>query len=351
MNFKLLNDTICGEPRLVAIVDDMDKSLETTTRAVFPAARICMDTQNDRNRMIVLIDHASDAVKKIAENFFMKPNSKVTTRVVAVPYTEALRAEKPDAKDAVSDAKEENAAPVQEVAANPEHQEDIIAKDVEEVRANAAEVQDEAKEPPKEEIKCDSDAGDKTVSKENASAWVMNTEQEEVKAQPTQTSKKRGSWEIVWKDNDAVKGIMTAVFDKYKIFASNAKKDDPVSRFYSIIKENELGNSIMIQLNWIDALGMYGVTKKSATALQAANAMLLRCSKKKDVYLDGKQTLQNFAWLSSGLLKKRMKQQKVEDFSAAYDQMEEDEKKELVRQIMDEVKKDLQTKAEGYANS
>lgn len=351
MNFKLLNDTICGEPRLVAIVDDMDKSLETTTRAVFPAARICMDTQNDRNRMIVLIDHASDAVKKIAENFFMKPDSKVTTRVVAVPYTEALRAEKPETKDAASKAKEENISPVQEIAANAEPQEDITVKNVEEVRASATEVQNEVKESSKEEVKCDSGAESKAAPEESSSVEAMNTEQEEVKAQPVQPSKKRGSWEIVWKDNDAVKGIMTAVFDKYKIFASNAKKDDPVSKFYSIIKENEPRNSIIIQLNWIDALGMYGVTKKSATALQAANAMLLRCSKKKDVYLDGKQTLQNFAWLSSGLLKKRMKQQKIDDFSAAYDQMGEDEKKELIRQIMDEVKKDLQTKAEGYANS
>lgn len=67
---KLFCFRCSGTCRLIAIVDDMDPSLERTTRAVFPAARICMDTANGRNRMIVLLDHATTEMTAIAKSFF-----------------------------------------------------------------------------------------------------------------------------------------------------------------------------------------------------------------------------------------------------------------------------------------
>ena len=122
MNFQLLNDMVCGEPRLIAIVDDMDTSLEHTTRAVFPAARICMDTANGRNRMIVLLDHATTEMTAIAKSFFMEPDNKVSVQIVAVPHTDPLRAEK-QAKSETQRKKEEKkeaaTAPVTEKEAAP----------------------------------------------------------------------------------------------------------------------------------------------------------------------------------------------------------------------------------------
>ena len=330
MNFKLLNDTICGEPRLVAIIDDTNKSLEATTRAVFPAARICIDTQNDRNRMIVLIDHASEAIRQIAENFFMKPDSKVTTKVVAVPYTEELKAEMPAAtSDKVEEVKPKTKTPMAEEKA--EKQEESQAQ-------SEAATEQELKSTAAENVPTDNTEVEPAAKTEELS------EEKSVK------SKKKGSWELVWKDCDAVKTIMNTVADKYNLVITNVDKNDPVSKFYNLIKTHESEKSIYVQLNWIDALGMYGVAKKSGTALQAAAAMLTQCSKKKEVYADGKQALQNFAWLSSSFLKK-IDLQNLKSFSAFYDQLGEDEKKELVRQIIDDVKKDLQNKSEKLVES
>lgn len=332
MNFKLLNDTICGEPRLVAIIDDMDKSLEDTTRAVFPAARICIDTQNDRNRMIVLIDHASDSVKKIAENFFMKPDSTVTTRVVAVPYTEALQAKKPETK-----AAQENEVQQAETT-SALHETPAVAS-----KQTTEEVAEDKQEQPMPEAQEKETPISDTQSTKSKDATHTEGVVETTKP------KKKGSWEIVWAGDNAVTETMGIVLDKYKILTANIQNNASVSEFYNVIKQHKDGDAILVQLNWIDALGMYGTAKKSAAALQAANAMLSQCAKKKGLYADGKQTLQNFAWLSSGFLKKYMKQQKVENFAVAYDQMQKDEQKELVHQTIEAVTRDLQTKAEKFA--
>lgn len=292
MDFKLLNDTICGESRLVIIVDDTNDTLEKTTRAVFPAARICMDTQNKRNRMIVLIDHATSEIKEIAKNFFQNPDSKTDVRVVSVPYTEALRAEKP---------------------AQPKK---TTAKDSMEVQINQA-------------------GGE---AKTDTSVPVQNgpNQKEAQPAQPKQP-KRLSSRQIVWGESPIVQWAMQDLAKKYKMVVDSVAPEADYKAFYHMLQG---WNNMPFdeKIRWIDAIGTFGIEKKSRGALIAAYTLLTNCAKNQSFFTNGKVVLQNMLFAACPIIREMMEKNHITNFEEYFDHLTEDGQKELVRQVYDKIR-------------
>lgn len=300
MDFKFLNDTICGIPRLVIIVDDTSKDLEETTKAVFPAARICLDTMNQRNRMIVLIDHATEEVKKVAQDFFMKPDSKVTVKIVAMPHTEALRAEKPA---------ESTVQPEQTAAAeNNQEQEDLQNRTEEKT-------QPESEEAGREE------APQQTEPAEPAHA-------------------KRAGILDIWGDDDNFGEIWKESNSRFRSVKDTMHPEDSAKAFMNLMEQDcaKRGKKTLVMyLQWFDAIGGYGQKMRSTGAIQAARQLQTAILKSKALGKDSKACLQNVPGLTYPVLKTMRDKAHAESFASYFDGLSKEEQLKLTVKILQTV--------------
>lgn len=347
MNFQLLNDTICGESRLIAIVDDTDASLERTTRAVFPAARICMDTANGRNRMIVLLDHATAEVTTIAKSFFMKPDNKMSVQIVAVPHTAALRAEKQPVNETPAKTEEAKtpAAPAEEkvVTETP-----AVPVPSEEIRKEIV------KEPVEAENSVETQSAEDSAlqNAENASpietedvAKPAETKAEEAKAPETvQASAKESALSkkeiatvrTLWGEDAAFEGTFQEANKRFHVVCDTMHPEDSKEAFLMLLEKDEEKcgkKTLQLQLKWLDAIGSYCKTKESKGAREAAESLLARCLNSKQLYANGRACLQLIPGLSNPSLRRIRAQQKAESFAAYFDSLSKEEQGELTHQI------------------
>lgn len=306
MDFKFLNDTICGIPRLVIIVDDTSKDLETTTKAVFPAARICLDTMNQRNRMIVLIDHATEEIKKVAQDFFMKPDSKVTVKIVAMPHTEALRAEKP-AESAVQ--------PEQPVAAeNNQEQEDLQSRTEEKTHPES----------------------------EGADREEAPQQPEPKKTEPAEPAHARctGVLNNIWGDDDTFGEIWKESNNRFRSVKETMHPEDSAKAFINLMDQDcaKRGKKTLVMyLQWFDAIGGYGKKMQSTGAIRAAKQLQDTILKSKALGKDSKACLQNVPGLTYPALKTLRDKAHAESFASYFDGLSKEEQFKLTVEILQSV--------------
>lgn len=343
MNFQLLNDTICGEPRLIAIVDDTDASLERTTRAVFPAARICTDTANGRNRMIVLLDHATAEVTTIAKSFFMKPDNKMSVQIVAVPHTAALRAEKQPVNE--TPAKTEEAkipeAPAEEkvVTETP-----AVPVPSEEIRKEPVETENPVETQSTESPALQNAENASPIETEDV-AKPAETKAEEAKAPETvQTSAKESALSkkeiatvrTLWGEDAAFEETFQEANKRFHVVCDTMHPEDSKEAFLMLLEKDEEKcgkKTLQLQLKWLDAIGSYCKTKESKGAREAAESLLARCLNSKQLYANGRACLQSVPGMTSAALQQARRKQNAESFAAYFDSLSKEEQSEVTRQI------------------
>lgn len=358
MNFQLLNDMVCGEPRLIAIVDDMDPSLEHTTRAVFPAARICMDTANGRNRMIVLLDHATTEMTVIAKSFFMKPDNKVSVQIVAVPHTDPLRAEK-QVKSETQIKKEEK----KEVATAPVTGKEAAPASLTEEKEDAAE------EPAKMNPSAEEQKAEEPVPQNTENASPMETEdankQPEIKKEAVEVSQKEQAEEAkaseaaqtqakdsalseketdtlkaLWGNDAAFEETFKEANERFHEVRNTMHAEDSKEAFLVLLEKDEAKcgrKTLQLQLKWLDAIGSYCKAAGSKGAREAAETLLAKCLSNKQLYANGRACLQLIPGLSNPSLRRIRAQQKAESFAAYFDALSKEEQGELTRQIFQDI--------------
>lgn len=343
MNFQLLNDTICGEPRLIAIVDDTDASLERTTRAVFPAARICMDTTNGRNRMIVLLDHATAEVTTIAKSFFMKPDNKMSVQIVAVPHTAALRAEKQPVNETPAKTEEAKApaAPAEEKAvtetpAVPVPSEEIGKEPVE--TENSVETQStESPALQNEESVSPIETGNVAKPAETKAEEVKIPETVQTSAKESALSKKDiATVRTLWGEDAAFEETFQEANRRFHVVCDTMHPEDSKEAFLMLLEKDEEKcgkKTLQLQLKWLDAIGSYCKTKESKGAREAAESLLARCLNSKQLYANGRACLQSVPGMTSAALQQARRKQNAESFAAYFDSLSKEEQSEVTRQI------------------
>lgn len=343
MNFQLLNDTICGEPRLIAIVDDTDPSLERTTRAVFPAARICMDTANGRNRMIVLLDHATTEVTTIAKSFFMKPDNKVSVQIVAVPHTAALRAEKQPGNETPAKAEEVKIpeAPVEEEAVT---ETPAVPVPSEEIGKEPVETENPAETQSAEDSALQNAENASPIETEDV-AKPAETKAEEAKAPETvQTSAKESALSkkeiatvrTLWGEDAAFEETFQEANKRFHVVCDTMHPEDSKEAFLMLLEKDEEKcgkKTLQLQLKWLDAIGSYCKTKESKGAREAAESLLARCLNSKQLYANGRACLQSVPGMTSAALQQARRKQNAESFAAYFDSLSKEEQSEVTRQI------------------
>lgn len=347
MNFQLLNDTICGEPRLIAIVDDTDASLERTTRAVFPAARICMDTANGRNRMIVLLDHATTEVTTIAKSFFMKPDNKMSVQIVAVPHTAALCAEKQPVN--------ETPAKTEEAKAPAAPAEEKVVTETPAVPVPSEEIRKEiVKEPVEAENSVETQSAEDSALQNEESvspietgnvAKPTETKAEEVKIPETvQTSAKESALSkkeiatvrTLWGEDAAFEETFQEANKRFHVVCDTMHPEDSKEAFLMLLEKDEEKcgkKTLQLQLKWLDAIGSYCKTKESKGAREAAESLLARCLNSKQLYANGRACLQSVPGMTSAALQQARRKQNAESFAAYFDSLSKEEQSEVTRQI------------------
>lgn len=347
MNFQLLNDTICGEPRLIAIVDDTDPSLERTTRAVFPAARICMDTANGRNRMIVLLDHATTEVTTIAKSFFMKPDNKVSVQIVAVPHTAALRAEKQPGNETPAKAEEVRVpeAPVEEktvtgTPAVPVPSEEIgkeTGKEPAETENSVGTQNTESSALQNEESVSPIETGNVAKPAETKAEEAKISETVQTSAKESALSKKDSATvRTLWGEDAAFEATFQEANKRFHEVCNTMHPEDSKEAFLMLLDKDEKKcgkKTLQLQLKWLDAIGSYCKTKESKGAREAAESLLAKCLGNKQLYANGRACLQSVPGMTAAALQKARRKQNAESFAAYFDSLSKEEQSEVTRQI------------------